>query len=144
MINRIRAFGVVAILLFTISAALAQGAGGEWDRLNQEVIEHYRAGEHDLAAAAARKALRVAEKNVGPDHPDVAASLDTLAEIHMALGRYAVAEPLFQRSLAISEKALGPDHTDVAVSLNNLAELYLTQGRYARAEPLFKRSLEIL
>ena len=61
------------------------------------------------------------EKALGPDHPDVAESLNNLAVLYDDQGRYADAEPLYKRSLAIREKALGPDHPDVAQSLNNLA-----------------------
>ncbi len=46
-------------------------------------------------------------------------SLDNLAVLYQAQGRYAEAEPLHQRSLAIFEKALGPEHPDVAQSLND-------------------------
>jgi len=83
-------------------------------------------------------------KTYGEDHPDVAASLNNLAELYRVQGQYAKAEPLFKQSLAIYEKALGPDHPDVAVSLNNLGELYRVQGQYAKAEPLFKQSWAIL
>ena len=78
-----------------------------------------------------------------PTHPDVAASLNNLAGLYDAQGRYAEAEPLYERALAIWEKALGPEHPDVATSLNNLAELYRDQGRYAEAEPLYERALAI-
>jgi tetratricopeptide (TPR) repeat protein len=87
--------------------------------------------------------LAIREKALGANHPDVAASLNNLAELYQAQGRYAEDEPLYKRSLAIKEKAFGPDHPDVALSLNNLAELYRAQGRYAEAEPLYKRSLAI-
>ena len=83
------------------------------------------------------------KKALGPEHANVAASLNNLAELYRAQGRYADAEPLSNRALAISEKALGPDHPSVATSLNNLAGLYKDQGRYADAEPLDKRSLGI-
>jgi CHAT domain-containing protein/tetratricopeptide (TPR) repeat protein len=73
----------------------------------------------------------------------VAASLNNLAELYRAQGRYADAAPLYERSLVILEKTLGPGHPDVARALNNLAELYTRQGRYADAEALFKRSLTI-
>ncbi len=74
----------------------------------------------------------------GPDHPDVGTSLNNLAGLYQAQGRYAEAEPLLKRSLAIREKALGPEHPDVGTSLNNLARLYQDQGRYAEAEPLLQ------
>jgi hypothetical protein len=55
-------------------------------------------------------------------------SLNNLAVLYNAQGRYAQAEPLFKRSLAIRVKALGPDHPDVATSQNNLAALYNAQA----------------
>jgi Tetratricopeptide repeat len=38
---------------------------------------------------------------------DVGQSLNNLAGLHQAQGRYADAEPLYRRSVAIREKALG-------------------------------------
>ena len=67
--------------------------------------------------------MSIREKALGPDHPDVATSLNDLASLYDTQGDYAKAEPLYKRSLSIWEKALGPDHPDVATSLNNLAEL---------------------
>ena len=73
----------------------------------------------------------------------MAISLNNLAALYSAQGKYAEAEPLYQRSLRIREKALGREHPDIALSLNNLATLYNNQGKYAEAEPLFQRSLAI-
>ena len=50
----------------------------------------------------------------------MATSLNNLAGLYHAQGKYAAAEPLYNRSLAIREKVLGPQHPDVATSLNNL------------------------
>jgi tetratricopeptide (TPR) repeat protein len=80
-----------------------------------------------------RRALDIREKALGRDHPDVAVSLNNLAELYQSQGRYAEVEPLLQRSLVIREKALSRDHPDVASALNNLAELYRNQGRYRRS-----------
>ena len=115
---------VIAIagrFLTSVSPVHAQGA--EWENINKEVMQLYRAGNYERAVVVAKKALEVAEKNAGPDHADVARSLNNLASLYQTQGQYARAEPLYQRALAISEKALGPDHPDVATSLNNLASL---------------------
>jgi tetratricopeptide (TPR) repeat protein len=66
---------------------------------------------------------------LGPDHPDVAQSVNNLADLYSAQGRYADAEPLYKRALAIFEKALGPDHPSVASALNNLASLHKSGGQ---------------
>ena len=135
---------VFLILLFLFGAtASADAQGIEWKTLNDEVMSLYRQGQYDRAVVVAKKALEVAEKAVGPNHPSVAQSLNNLAGLYNTKGQYAQAEPLFKRALVIREKALGPEHPDVAASLNNLAALYATQGQYTQAEPLYKRALAI-
>ena len=47
------------------------------------------------------------KKALGSDHPDVGTSLNNLAALYQAQGRYSEAEPLYKRSLTIYEKALG-------------------------------------
>jgi tetratricopeptide (TPR) repeat protein len=90
-----------------------------------------------------QRVLAMVQKALGPDHPDVATSLNNLAELYRARGKYAEAEPPCQRALAILEKALGPEHPLVAASLNNLAGLYHAQGKYAEADPLYLRALAL-
>ncbi len=70
-----------------------------------------------------RRALAIREKALGPDHPDVAQSLNNLAGLLDTQGKYAEAEPLFRRALAIMEKALGEGHPNtitVRTSLDTL------------------------
>ena len=90
-----------------------------------------------------KRALAIREKVLDREHPDVATSLNDLAELYDNQGQYAKAEPLYQRALGIREKALEPEHADVATSLNNLAGLYRSQGQYAEAGPLYMRALAI-
>jgi tetratricopeptide (TPR) repeat protein len=126
-------------------AALGQSST-IWDTadvaaLNQQATQLYNQGRYSEAIPLAQRALAIQEKALGPDHPDVALSLNNLAELYRA--QNADAEPLYKRSLAIDETALGPNHASVTGTLNNLGALYQAQGRYAEAEPLLKRSLAI-
>ena len=59
--------------------------------------------------------MAIRETVLGPDHPDVATSLNNLAELHRAQGRYGEAQPLYERALAIYEVVLGAEHPDVRV-----------------------------
>jgi CHAT domain-containing protein len=77
---------------------------------------------------------------LGPEHPDIAYSLNGLAILYGNMGSYARAEPLYQRALTIREKVLGPEHPDVADSLNNLAVLYAAKGDIAQAVALLSRA----
>jgi tetratricopeptide (TPR) repeat protein len=104
--------------------------------------------QHVLAAySEARplfeRALALAEKALGPDHPDTATRLHNLAHLLQEQGDIAGARPLLERALAISEKALGPDHPYVATSLHNFAYLLQTKGDLAAARPLYERALAI-
>jgi CHAT domain-containing protein/Tfp pilus assembly protein PilF len=87
--------------------------------------------------------LQVTEKVLGPEHPWMATSLNTLAGLYQDMGDYSKAEPLYQRALKIREKTLGPEHPDTATGLHNLACLYEVLGEYAKAEPLYQRALKI-
>ena len=131
------------LLLLATPPVFAQDAGKDWDALNKEVLELYRTGKYDRAVVVAKKALEVAEKSLGPNHPDVATSLTNLAMLYTAQGQYAQAEPLYKRALAIVEKALGPDHPSVAASLENLAALYRATKRDEEAETLEQRAARI-
>ena len=81
------------------------------------------------------RALALREKALGPEHPDVATSLNNLAELYEAQGQYARAEPLYQRALAIAEKALGPEHPNMATFREN----YAASLRAAEPTPFRRR-----
>ena len=81
----IGAAGVV-VISSTCLADDVTGAGIEWDILNQEVMELRRKGEYARGVVLARKTLQIAEQNAGPDHPDVATSLNNLALLYQSQG----------------------------------------------------------
>jgi tetratricopeptide (TPR) repeat protein len=141
-----RATKIIAALLIGLflsvpHAALAQEPT-EAATLTQQIIQLYKQGRYSEAIPLAQRLLTISEP-LGPDHPDVANSLNILGALYRFQGRYADAEPLFKRALSIREKTFGHDHPDVAQSLNNLASVYEAQGRYTDAEPLYKQSLAI-
>jgi tetratricopeptide (TPR) repeat protein len=80
---------------------------------------------------------------LGPQHPDTATSLNNLAGLYRAQGKYAEAEPLYLRALEIREQQLGPQHPDTATSLHWLAFIAQEQQQYERAKPLYERALVI-
>jgi len=99
----------------------------------------------DFAAARPlyERALSIREKALGPDHPSVAVSLNSLAILLMTTGDLAEARSRGQRAVEIYEKSLGPDHPALAVGLEALANVCSELGDYAAARPLYERSLAI-
>ncbi|MGO9518966.1 MAG: tetratricopeptide repeat protein [Candidatus Korobacteraceae bacterium] len=90
-----------------------------------------------------RKALTIAEKSHGAEHPNVASPLNNLATLLQETNRSAEAEPLLRRVIKIFEAGYGLGHPNVATSLNNLAEVLRATNRLGEAEPLHRRALAI-
>jgi tetratricopeptide (TPR) repeat protein len=99
--------------------------------------------EYIAAERLLLRALAIHEKVLGPNHLDVANTLNRLTRVYWGEGRYAEAESVCTRALAIRENASGAEDLDVAESLNNLAVLSLEQGRYEEAETRYQRALAI-
>ena len=76
--------------------------------LNERAVQLYKQGEYQKAIELFEQVVKLAIDRFGPDHPDVATSLNNLADLYRAMGRYAEAEPLYQRSLEIREASSGP------------------------------------
>jgi tetratricopeptide (TPR) repeat protein len=113
-----------------------------WDTYIDEGSKAY--SEQDFAEAEKQylAALDESEK-FGPQDSRLITSLDSLASVYEAQGRWVEAEPLYQRTVTLQENLLGLEHPDVADNLNNLAIVYKAQGKYSEAEPLYKRALAI-
>jgi tetratricopeptide (TPR) repeat protein/transcriptional regulator with XRE-family HTH domain len=100
--------------------------------------------QHGEAESLFLRALHIREQVLTSLHPDVAHSLNELAQLYRHQGQLEKAEPLYQRALHIFEQVLTPSHPDVATPLNNLAALYTQQGKYADVDALFRQALRIL
>jgi tetratricopeptide (TPR) repeat protein/transcriptional regulator with XRE-family HTH domain len=97
----------------------------------------------DLRAARPwfERALAIRERVPGPDHPDTAASLNSLAHLLWDQGELATARPLLERAQMIRERVLGFDHPDTALGFNNLGVLLRDQGELVAASSLLERAL---
>ncbi len=112
--------------------------------LHALAVMHHKMGQYDETEPLYLEALATRIKQVGGEHPSVAACLNNLASLYRSQGRNGEAEPLYLEALAICKKQLKDERPMVASSLNNLAALYNSQGRYDEAEPLYVESLVII
>jgi tetratricopeptide (TPR) repeat protein len=106
-----RATKIIAALLIGLflsvpHAALAQEPN-EAAALTQQIIQLYKQGRYSEATPFAQRLLAISEP-LGPDHPDVANSMNILGFLYRFQGRYAEAEPLLKRALSIREKRSVP------------------------------------
>ena len=116
------------LMIFTVctllpgSHASAQ-ENDDAEALNAEVERLYEAGRYDEAIPLAVRALAISEKVLGPEHPQVALSLNNLARLYWAKGDYVRAGPLFERALANRDKVHGPEPPVGPSTLNNVGAL---------------------
>jgi tetratricopeptide (TPR) repeat protein len=141
--RRALGFVVAFFLLQCICCMAASGQEAEWKELTEQVEDLYQQGRYGEAIPIAEEAVRVAKTTFGNEDPNLAISLNDLAELYEAQGPYEKAEPLFEQALAIREKKSGPNDPDVAQTLNDLAVLYDREGRYLEAEQFLQKALTI-
>jgi tetratricopeptide (TPR) repeat protein len=87
-----------------------------------------RRGQTTEAERLFTRSLSVKEL-LGPEHPDVATTLNNLAQVYIMQDRDPEAIPLLERSLTIQEKALDPEHPALRRTLMVLADVYRRLGR---------------
>lgn len=135
-------------IVFTIAAAVSftipsHAQEQSWEVLNRQVSELHKNGQFSEAATVAKQSLKVAERIFGPDHLNVAKSLNILSGLYFGLSKNTEAEPLMKRALSIQEKALAENYQAVLSSIKGLGAIYLRQDRLNEAEPLMKRALAL-
>jgi len=110
------------------------------------VVEAGRLGgklKDPMTREAARRAIKIKEDLLGADHPDVARSVNNLANLLVESGDYAGAKPLYERVLRIQDQKLDPNDPLIAKTLNNFANLISDMGDYTGSRPLYERALHI-
>ena len=88
-----------------------------------------------------KRALEIREKELGPDHPDTAQSLNNLAMFHVIMVEYKTAEELFLRALEIYEKTPGSPGT--VTTLDNLAQLYTVMHKGSKSKEMADRAADL-
>jgi CHAT domain-containing protein/Flp pilus assembly protein TadD len=143
---RCRMTSVAALAFMVVWPAVTQAQpvdpAVQWQSLNAQATEAYKAGDYAKGTALAEAGLGLARQMFGDRDPSTLASLNQLALLYDSQGRYGDAEPLYREALQGWREVLGPHHPNTLAGLNNLAALYRAQGRYNDAEPLYREALQ--
>jgi tetratricopeptide (TPR) repeat protein len=89
------------------------------------------------------RALAIVERELGSEHPDVAAILHNLGGLAHARGDHAGAEAPSRRSVELRRRACGDDHPEVAADLAALAPILHGLGRDDEAEALLRQAIDV-
>jgi hypothetical protein len=92
----------------------------------------------DIAAAGdlLQQAVHLQEAHLGPNHPDLANTLNNLGVACEKTGRLKEAAACYRRAHEIAAAAFEPDHPFVVTSRKNLAEFYETHGKVMEPMPV--------
>ena len=102
-----------------------------------------RWGEWNAFEDMCRNEVRSREISFGPDAPELAESLEHLADSCMFRGDYDEGEEHYLRALSIREKSLGPDHFTLPHVLHGLARVHRVRNEHARAAELLQRAARL-
>ena len=154
-----------AMLVYVVGLDLGRIADAErWARLADSILDRTPAGTsrtrswvaNNLAAVYAangrleqaekldRQAIALKEESLGPEHPDVAISLDGLGAILTELGRPAEGIKFTERAIAILSKHADPTDPVLADAVANKAVALLALGQHEQALASFERALATL
>jgi tetratricopeptide (TPR) repeat protein len=106
------------------------------------LLEHTQ-GQYAQARRYQEQAVALYEAALGPNHPDLAASLGLLSNTLYALGEYPRVREIQTRVLEIRRANLSPGHPDIAGSLNTLGAVSFATGEYDDAIALYQQAIGI-
>ena len=86
----------------------------------------------DEAADVLRQALAIQERVYGPDHPQVASTLNEIGSVALCGKRLDDAEAAYRRMLDIYRKVYGDNHYLIAVAMSNLSTVAMRRGTSQR------------
>jgi len=93
------------------------------------------------ADASFQRALRIKREILGPNHPDIATSLNNLAALRQDFGDLEGAEKLYLDAVPIREKQSPVDRPALASLYNNIGTLHRKTGRLQTAEGHIKKAV---
>ena len=103
---------------------------------------HLRLGDREAARAAHREAVEGLTKALGPDHPQLAASLSSLASVDYADGNFTEALAPAERAVALLESNTSGPSPFLGAALNNLANIQSALNEPQQAAQTHRRALE--
>ena len=110
--------------------------------LNNLVRLYVKRGDYTRAEPLVVRLLAL-KRPLGPEHPDVAAVLVTLAKLRQSMGQSDAAERLWRRVLAVRQRTLAPNDQLLASTLDGLADSCAAQGKTGEELSLRERSLVV-
>jgi len=108
--------------------------------LSFAALAHGDLGDAAQSRELLERALKIKEREYGPEHREVAITLTNLGNAHGDLGEAAQQRELLERALTIMEREYGPEHRYVGIVLRNLSQAHGALGDAAQQQMLLERA----
>jgi tetratricopeptide (TPR) repeat protein len=103
----------------------------------------YDQGKHPEAITDFEKSLKIRQKTLPGNHPDLATSYNNIGLVYNNMGEYSKALSYYEKALEIFEKTLPANHPNLATPYNNIGGVYYNMGEYSKALSYYEKALEI-
>jgi len=123
------------------TASTQKAALDEASHLSQAVVSLYKEGKYDEALSVAKRALKIRETALGPEHESVVITLINIGELYTAKKIYGDGIAPLTRALAIKEKQSQPDNLTISMILSKLAYMYYMNRENDKAESFYQRAI---
>ncbi|CAF4610304.1 unnamed protein product [Rotaria magnacalcarata] len=100
-------------------------------------------GEYREAAGFLEKSLKVYERILSPNDPELATMYNNIGLVYNNIGDYSKALKYYEKANKIYEISLPPTHPELAISYNNIGGVYDSVGEYSEALEYYEKSLKI-
>lgn len=146
---------LVSILFLSIAALVVQtqtpsvsaqpqtAERAELARLNNEMLQAYKAANYDEALKSGQQALSLSSRLFGEESPETASVAFNLGAVYRAKKQYAPAKDNFQRALAIYQKHFPQGSARVIATYNELGLISYEKKETREAEQWFLKALEL-
>jgi serine/threonine-protein kinase len=104
---------------------------------------YHNLGYYDQARMLAERALAIRKRIYGASHPEVAASLNDLADARCFLGDLALSDSLYRAAFTMRQALLGPRHPDNATTLHDWGLLLYYLNRQAESEAYLQQAVDL-
>jgi tetratricopeptide (TPR) repeat protein len=100
-------------------------------------------GKYTEAIAYYEKSLKIRQKTLPANHPNLASCYNNIGNVYDNMGEYSKALSYYEKALEIQQKTLPANHPDLATSYNNIGLVYKNMGEYSKALSYYEKALEI-
>ncbi|CAE7779908.1 Nphp3 [Symbiodinium sp. CCMP2592] len=95
------------------------------------------------AEKAFLQVYNVAERLLGPQHTNSAATKQNLGLLYYNMGKYDAAKECLREALAVQRENCGPKSVPCARIMNNLGQVFDSMGAVEQAEEMYEGALEV-